>query len=90
MKNGTIKKMQKSLIAGSLAVAMIMGGVAGSGISFGSVKAAGIEVGTYESKLPVIYIETEGGANIVSKDYYIDATMTMQGNDEFNDGLYSV
>ncbi len=89
MKNGTIKKMQKSLIAGSLAVAMIMGGVAGSGISFGSVKAAGIEVGTYESKLPVIYIETEGGANIVSKDYYIDATMTMQGNDEFNDGLYS-
>lgn len=37
----------------------------------------------------MIYIETEGGANIVSKDYYINGTMTMQGNDEFNDGLYS-
>ena len=81
--------MWKSFLAGSLAVAMVTGGFAGSGILFGSVKAAGIEVGTYESKLPVVYIETEGGANIVSKDYYIDGTMTMQGNDEFNDGLYS-
>jgi len=40
---------------------------------------------TYESNLPVIYIDTEGGAAIVSKEDYIDATMRIQGNEEFSE-----
>lgn len=40
---------------------------------------------TYESNLPVVYIDTEGGADIVSKEEYINATMRIQGNDEFSE-----
>ena len=39
----------------------------------------------YYSKLPVVYIDTEGGQEITSKDYYIDATIKLQGNDQYSD-----
>lgn len=38
----------------------------------------------YCSKLPVVYIDTENGAKIESKDYYIKGSMKMQGNDQYN------
>jgi len=37
----------------------------------------------YCSKLPVVYIDTNGAA-IESKEEYIDATMTIQGNATYN------
>ncbi|MBR7179841.1 MAG: CotH kinase family protein, partial [Oscillospiraceae bacterium] len=36
------------------------------------------------SKLPVVYINTEGGAPIVSKEEYIDAELIVQGNETYN------
>lgn len=36
------------------------------------------------SKLPVVYIETENQAPIVSKDTYIQASLSIQGNDTYN------
>ena len=39
----------------------------------------------YYSKLPVVYIDTEGGQPIVSKEDYIDATIKLQGNDQYSD-----
>jgi len=36
------------------------------------------------SKLPVLYIDTEGGAEVVTKDYYINAQMHVQGNDKYS------
>ena len=36
------------------------------------------------SQLPVLYINTEGGQAITSKEYYIDATLTIQGNETYN------
>lgn len=36
------------------------------------------------SKLPVVYINTENGAEIVSKEDYIDAELTIQGNETYN------
>lgn len=38
----------------------------------------------YCSKLPVVYIDTENGAPIVSKEDYINATMKIQGNETYN------
>ena len=38
----------------------------------------------YCSNLPVIYLDTEGGAEIVSKDEYINANIKIQGNDIYN------
>lgn len=38
----------------------------------------------YCSKLPVVYIDTENGAEVTSKVDYINATMKIQGNAEFN------
>lgn len=38
--------------------------------------------------LPVIEINTEGGKPIVSKDDYLNATMVINGSDEFTQGLY--
>ncbi len=40
---------------------------------------------SYESKLPVVYIDTENGQKIESKDDYINATMRIQGNDTYSD-----
>ena len=40
---------------------------------------------TYESKLPVVYITTEGGVKITSKEDYVNATMKIQGNDTYTD-----
>lgn len=40
---------------------------------------------TYESNLPVVYINTENGTGIYSKEDYVNATMTIQGNDTFSD-----
>ena len=37
----------------------------------------------YFSKLPVVYIDTEGGQTITSKENYIDADMRVQGNDQY-------
>ena len=39
----------------------------------------------YCSKLPVVYIDTEGGQPIVSKEDYIDATIKIQGNAQYSD-----
>ena len=36
------------------------------------------------SELPVVYIDTEGGQAITSKEEYIDATLTVQGNEVYN------
>lgn len=36
------------------------------------------------SKLPVIYINTENGAEVVSKEEYIDADLYIQGNEKYN------
>ena len=36
------------------------------------------------STLPVVYINTEGGQAITSKETYIDATLTVQGNEVYN------
>ncbi len=38
----------------------------------------------YCSKLPVVYIDTENGVKITSKEDYVDATMKIQGNDTYN------
>lgn len=43
-----------------------------------------IEKSMYCSRLPVIYIDTEHQAPIVSKDDYISGKMKMQGNDIWN------
>ena len=48
---------------------------------------AGKETATAEmffSKLPVVYINTENGAPIVSKEDYIDAELIIQGNETYN------
>ena len=39
---------------------------------------------TYFSRLPVVYINTENGADVTSKDYYINGEMKIQGNEQFN------
>ena len=38
------------------------------------------------SKLPVVYINTENGASIVSKEDYINADLIIQGNETYNSG----
>ena len=38
----------------------------------------------FMSKLPVVYIETEGRQEVVSKEEYIDADIKFQGNPEYN------
>ncbi len=38
----------------------------------------------YCSRLPVVYIDTNDGANITDKENYKGATMRVQGNDTFN------
>lgn len=46
----------------------------------------GNEIGStsmFLSNLPVVYIDTENGAPIVSKENYINANIKIQGNDEF-------
>ena len=42
------------------------------------------EASMFVSKLPVLYIDTEGGAEVVTKDYYINAQLHLQGNDKFS------
>lgn len=44
------------------------------------------ELKMFFSTLPVVYINTENGAPIVSKETYIDATLTIQGNETYNTG----
>ncbi|WP_455684793.1 CotH kinase family protein [Thomasclavelia sp.] len=39
---------------------------------------------TYFSRLPVVYINTENGADVTSKDYYINGEMKIQGNEQYN------
>jgi len=39
---------------------------------------------TYFSRLPVIYIETENNADVVSKEDYINGNMKIQGNETYN------
>ena len=38
----------------------------------------------FMSKLPVVYIETEGRQEVASKEEYIDADIKIQGNTEYN------
>ncbi len=38
----------------------------------------------YFSRLPVVYIDTEGGEEIVSKDKYLKGVMRIQGNEEYS------
>lgn len=42
------------------------------------------EASIFCSKLPVLYIDTEGGAEVVSKEDYLDAQMHLQGNSQYN------
>ena len=46
--------------------------------------AANVTAKLYCSKLPVVYIDTEGGQEITSKEKYIDATLRVQGNDQYS------
>ncbi|WP_286312721.1 CotH kinase family protein [Thomasclavelia cocleata] len=39
---------------------------------------------TYFSRLPVVYINTENGSDVTSKDYYINGEMKIQGNERYN------
>lgn len=51
------------------------------------VKSGGSEVKSAElycSKLPVVYIQTENNAEIVSKEDYINASMKIQGNESYD------
>ncbi len=43
------------------------------------------KLSTYCSELPVVYVETEDGKGINSNTVAKDATIKIQGNDEFND-----
>lgn len=54
------------------------------------ISAQEIQIGEYKSSLPVIYINTENGADITSKEIYISGDMTLQGNEQFisSDCLY--
>lgn len=42
------------------------------------------EAEMYFSNLPVVYIDTEGGVPVTSKDNYIDGEMRMQGNVDYD------
>lgn len=42
------------------------------------------ETSMFCSKLPVLYIDTEGEAEVTTKEYYIYAQMHLQGNDLYN------
>ena len=59
--------------------------IAVSAIVSGETKA---QASMYFSKLPVVYINTEGGQEIVSKEDYLNADMKIQGSAEHADGLY--
>ncbi len=52
-----------------------------------SAKDSGLswKLSTYCSELPVVYVETEDGKGINSNTVAKDATIKIQGNDEFND-----
>lgn len=52
------------------------------------VKAGEILTDTYESKLPVAYIDTENGEEITSKTEHITAHMTIVGNEKYPGTLY--
>ena len=55
-------------------------------VSTGAVSAEEISTeDVYESKLPVVYINTENGVEITSKEDYVNATMKIQGNDTYSD-----
>lgn len=41
------------------------------------------EASMFCSKLPVLYIDIEDGAEVVDKDKYLDAQMHLQGNDQY-------
>ncbi len=43
-----------------------------------------LQIQMYFSTLPVIYIDTDDGGPIYSKDYYFDASLKMQGNALYN------
>ena len=54
-----------------------------------TVSASGSHTGTYQasmylSKLPVMYVDTEGGQPITSKETYINGNFKIQGNAEYN------
>lgn len=42
------------------------------------------QIQMYVSKLPVVYVNTEGGAAITSKENYINSSVKIQGNGEYN------
>ena len=44
------------------------------------------ELEMFFSELPVVYINTEGGQAITSKEYYINADLIIQGNEMYNSG----
>lgn len=44
-----------------------------------------LKIETYESKLPVLYVNTENGQAIASKEDYINGSLKIQGN-----ALYAV
>ena len=50
-------------------------------VNCGSGKA---EAKMFFSELPVVYINTEGGQAITSKENYIDAELIVQGNETYN------
>ena len=50
-------------------------------VTCGSDKA---EAQMFFSELPVVYINTEGGQAITSKENYIDAELIVQGNETYN------
>ena len=51
------------------------------GMTLGSAKM-------FCSRLPVVYIDTENGVDITSKENYVNATMQIQGNETHTENLY--
>lgn len=54
-------------------------------VSYEGVKTAA-EAKLYCSKLPVIYINTDDGGSITTKETYVHASMLIQGNTTYNSG----
>ncbi len=84
------KRKAASIISAVLALAMVATngfGYSGGGLVTASEKTANTYQGdAYESKLPVLYIDTEGGQEITSKEDYINGSLKIQGNEQYNDG----
>lgn len=52
------------------------------------MRGGNAEAAEITSSLPIVYVNTEDGVDITSKEKYVNATMTIQGNETWNTNLY--